>query len=52
MSNLPDRYLGLAYPVLQIYCYMDKLQPERKELVEQISYNRTKMILGGIVNIV
>lgn len=51
-SDLLDRYHGMDYPVQQIYRYMDKFHSERKELVQQISYQHTKKILGGKVNIV
>ena len=51
-SDLMDRYLGKDYPVQQIYRYMDKFHSERKELVQQISYQHTKKILRGKVNIV
>jgi transposase len=51
-SDFLDRYRGVDYPVQQIYRYMDKFHSERKELVQQISYQHTKKILGGKVNIV
>ena len=51
-SDFLDRYLGIDYPVQQIYRYMDKFHSERKELVQQISYQHTKKILGGKVSIV
>lgn len=51
-SDFLDRYRGLDYPVQQIYRYMDKFHSERKELVQQISYNHTKKILGQRINIV
>jgi transposase len=51
-SDFLDRYHGMDYPVQQIYRYMDKFHSERKELVQQISYQHTKKILGGKVNIV
>ncbi len=47
-----NRYRGVDYPVQQIYRYMDKFYSGRKELVQQISYQHTKKILGGKVNIV
>lgn len=51
-SDFLDRYRGVDYPVQQIYRYMDKFHSERKELVQQISYQHTKKILGGKVSIV
>jgi len=50
-SDLLDRYHGVDYPVQQIYRYMDKFHSERKELVQQISYQHTKKVLGGKVNV-
>ena len=51
-SDFLDRYREVDYPVQQIYRYMDRFYSERKELVQQISYQHTKKILGGNVNIV
>jgi len=51
-SDFLVRYRGVNYPVQQIYRYMDKFHSEKKELVQQISYEHTKKILGGKVNIV
>lgn len=51
-SDFLDRYRGVDYPVQQIYRYMDKFHYERRELVQQISYQHTKKILGGKVSIV
>ena len=51
-SDFLDRYHDLDYPVQQIYRYMDKFHSNRKELVQQISYQHTKKILGGEVSIV
>lgn len=51
-SDFLDRHNGIDYPVQQIYRYMDKFHSERKELVQQISYQHTRKILGGKVNIV
>jgi len=47
-----DKYHDLNYPVQQIYRYMDKLHSTQKELVQHISYEHTKKILGGKVNVV
>jgi len=46
------RYHGLRYDENQIYRYLDKLSSKQKELVEQISFNHTKHILGGEINVV
>jgi transposase len=51
-SDYLDKYHDLNYPVQQIYRYMDKLHSTQKELVQQISYEHTKKILGGEVNVV
>lgn len=51
-SDFLDRYRGVNYSVQQIYRYMDKFHSERKEFVQQISYQHTKRILGGKINIV
>lgn len=51
-SDFLGRYHELDYPVQQIYRYMDKFHSKRKELVQQISYQHTKKILGGKVSIV
>jgi len=51
-SDYLEKYHDLDYPVQQIYRYMDKLHSSQKELVQQISYEHTKKILGGEVNVV
>ena len=51
-SDYLDKYHDIDYPVQQIYRYMDKLHSTQKELVQQISYEHTKKILGGEVNVV
>ncbi len=51
-SGYLNKYHDLDYPVQQIYRYMDKLHSTQKELVQQISYEHTKKILGGKVNVV
>lgn len=45
-------YHDLDFPVQQIYRYMDKLHSTQKELVQHISYEHTKKVLGGKVNVV
>ena len=51
-SDYLDKYHDLDYPVQQIYRYMDKFHSKRKELVQQISYQHTRKILGGKISIV
>lgn len=51
-SDFLDRYHEMDYPVHQIYRYMDKFHSKKKDLVQQISYEHTKRILGGKVSIV
>lgn len=51
-SDYLEKYHDLEYPVQQIYRYMDKLHSSQKELVQQISYEHTKHVLGGQVAIV
>ncbi|MBN2349567.1 MAG: IS1634 family transposase [Bacteroidales bacterium] len=51
-SGYLDRYHAVAYPVQQIYRYMDKLHSGQKELVQQISYEHIQQILGGQVSVV
>lgn len=51
-SDYLDKYHDLDYPVQQIYRYMDKLHSIQKELVQQISYEHTKKILGGRISVV
>lgn len=51
-SDYLNKYHNLDYPVQQIYRYMDKFHSKRKELVQQISYQHTRKILGGKISIV
>lgn len=51
-SDYLEKYHDLEYPVQQIYRYMDKLHSTQKELVQHISYEHTKHVLGGQVTIV
>jgi len=51
-SDYLDQYHDLDYPVQQIYRYMDKLHSTQKELVQQISFAHTEMILGGQISVV
>ena len=51
-SDYLGKYHNLDHPVQQIYRYMDKLHSTQKELVQRISYEHTKDILGGQIAIV
>lgn len=51
-SDYLEKYHDLEYPVQQIYRYMDKLHSTQKELVQRISYEHTKHVLGGQVTVV
>jgi transposase len=51
-SDYLGKYHDLDYPVQQIYRYMDKLHSTQKELVQMISYEHTKKILGDEISIV
>lgn len=51
-SDYLGKYHDLDYPVQQIYRYMDKLHATQKELVQTISYEHTKKILGDEISIV
>ncbi len=46
------RYAQIDWNEDKIYRYLDKLQLEKKELIQQISYQHTKKILGGLISIV
>ena len=46
------RYQGIEVNVDKIYRFMDSLSDKYKSEVEQISYNRTKELLGGKIGIV
>lgn len=46
------RYQGIEVNVDKIYRFMDELSDKYKSEVEQISYNRTKELLGGKIGIV
>lgn len=46
------RYQGIELKVDKIYRFMDELSDKYKSEVEQISYNRTKELLGGKIGIV
>ena len=46
------RYEQKVYSEDDIYRYMDKLYDSQKELVQQISFEHTKRILGGKISVV
>lgn len=46
------RYQGINIGVSSVYRFLDKLNERLKEQVEQISFEHTKKILGGKVNVV
>ena len=56
------RYQGVAYDINKIYRFLDNLchrkgdvekqQPDIKQQVEDISYNYTKLVLGGKIDVV
>lgn len=46
------RYQGIEVKVDKIYRFMDQLSDKYKSEVEQISFNRTKELLGGRIGIV
>lgn len=46
------RYQQKSYSEDDIYRYMDKLYKSKKDLVQQLSYEHTKNILGGKISVV
>lgn len=46
------RYEGYNIDEDKIYRYLDKLNTTQKRIVQQISYEHTLQVLGGIINIV
>ena len=46
------RYFSVTLNEDRIYRYLDKIYSNHKETLQQISYNHTKRILGGIVSVV
>jgi transposase len=46
------RYFGVNVKEDSIYRYLDKLYSKHKEALEQISYNHTKQVLGGVISVV
>ncbi len=51
-SDYLVKYKSIDIPVHQIYRYLDNLYEEQKEQIQQISYNHTKKILGGVISVV
>jgi len=47
-----EEYQGTTYNVDQLYRYLDKLQSKQKELVERISFDHTREVLGGTLAVV
>ncbi len=47
-----NRYFGTDYHVDTVYRYLDELHGKYKQLLQQISYEHTLRVLGGVVSIV
>lgn len=47
-----NRYFGTAYDVDRVYRYMDQLHGKYQQLLQQISYEHTLQVLGGVISIV
>ena len=47
-----ERYKGVSLDISKVYRFLDTLQRELKEQVEQITFNYTKAVLGGNLAIV
>ncbi|TCO00613.1 IS1634 family transposase [Natronoflexus pectinivorans] len=47
-----QRYFSVNINEDRIYRYLDKIYSSYKETLQQISYNHTKRILGGVVSVV
>lgn len=46
------RYFAIKINEDKIYRYLDKLYSSQKEALQQISYDHTKKVLGGIISVV
>jgi len=46
------RYFSIDIKEDRIYRYLDKIYSDHKQTLQQISYNHTKKILGGIISVV
>ncbi len=51
-SDYLTKNKNINIPVHQIYRYLDKLYKEQKQQIQQISFNHTLKILGGIISVV
>ena len=47
-----NRYFGLHYDVYKVYRYLDELHGKHKQEIQQISYEHTLKILGGVISVV
>lgn len=47
-----EEYQGTTYNIDQLYRYLDKLHSKQKELVERISFEHTREVLGGTLAVV
>lgn len=47
-----QRYFSISINEDKIYRYLDKLYKEHKEQLQQISFNHTRKILGGVMSVV
>ncbi len=46
------RYFSIDVNEDRIYRYLDKIYTQQKDLIQQVSYNHTLKILGGIISVV
>jgi len=46
------RYQGTSLDINSVYRFLDKLNSKLKDQVEQISFDRTKQLLGGTISVV
>lgn len=46
------RYFSIEINEDKIYRYLDKIYSEQKDIIQQISYNHTLRVLGGIISVV
>lgn len=50
--DLLSKYYSIYIDEHKIYRYLDELYNEQKEHIQQISYQHTKKILGGVISVV
>jgi len=50
--DLLSKYYSIDIDEHKIYRYLDKLYKEQREIIQQISYEHTKKILGGVISVV